>query len=106
VCRLTFFVNLFLVAHTRSLDPRTGKHLSRVPVFEISSRNDAQKPRRWSTTALLHFRITGRSRSDKPLKDQPPPGQGFIIFTTHATSLRMSMCPPGAPDDLETFLKI
>ena len=51
------------------LHPRTGKRLSRVPVFEISSRNGAQKPCRWATRALLHFRIRGRSQSDKPLKD-------------------------------------
>jgi hypothetical protein len=74
-----------------------------VLVFEISSRNDAQKARRWSTTALLHFRITGRNHKDKPLPDQPAPGVGFIIFTTHETILRMTTAPLGT--GLEEFFE-
>jgi hypothetical protein len=85
--------------------------LDPVPVYEISSRDDDErvqhgKPRRWSTTALLHFRITGRDDKDRPLNDQPLPGQGFMIFITHETLLRMTVCPPSAPDDRETFLKM
>ena len=85
--------------------------LDPVPVFEISSREDDEhaqqgKPRRWTTTVLLHFRITGRDHKGRLLKDQPPPGQGFIVFATHETLSRMTACPPGAANDLETFLKM
>jgi hypothetical protein len=83
-----------------------------VPVIEITSREDEDaasrnKPRKFTTTALLTFHLTGKDAKDKPLKNHPGK-RGHLVFITHETFLRMGrfwppetaeFVPATVPDD-------
>jgi len=66
-------------------DPPPGK--ARVPIIEITSREDDIKPRGYTTTELLHCHITRTDPNGKPVKDYPD--GGHLVFITHETFYRM-----------------
>jgi hypothetical protein len=80
-----------------------------VPVIEITTREDGEKPRQQSVTALIRRHITGKDEKGGDLPSEPSPKGwvprgGHLVFATHAAFHLMGNHWPDGTENFEIII--
>ena len=87
-----FIIAMPTLALIKEIVEHARKQTPAVPVVEYTSREDEQRRRKYTTTALLHAHMCGLRPDGKP--DSRAITGGHLVFITHETMWRMTAIWP------------